>query len=478
MNRPKRAPARPPLRAAAIAAAIAAACLAAPAAASAHGISGLASLPVPAWLFAWAAAAVLVISFVLLAALWSTPRLQQPRERRRFAWPRGLYPLTAAIGLALLALVVWAGFAGSSDSLANIDPTFIYVVVWVAVPVSSVILGDWFKAFNPWIAIARGARAIGARVGIGWRPRAYPERLGRWPAAAGLLGFGWLELVYHDHDNPVTLAILTLAYVVVMLGGMAAFGIEQWSDRADPLGVYFSFAGRLSALRTREGALWTRPLLSGAPSLSELPGTLAVVLVIIGTTTFDGASNGVVWTTIQPHVQSFFTGLGLGETPSDELADSIGLLLAVAFVSGLYRIGVVGMRSVSHRYSASRLSRSFAHTLIPIGLAYVLAHYFSFLIWQGQEMAHLASDPLGRGWNLFGTAGWHVNYHVMSINAIWYTQVAALVAGHVAALALAHDRALAAYSSPTQAVRSQYWMLVVMVCFTSLGLWLLSAVNT
>jgi hypothetical protein len=57
-------------------------------------------------------------------------------------------------------------------------------------------------------------------------------------------------------------------------------------------------------------------------------------------------------------------------------------------------------------------------------------------------------------------------------------QVVALVAGHVGGLTLAHDRALATYRSHEEAVRSQYWMLVVMVGFTSLGLWLLSAVNT
>jgi hypothetical protein len=207
---------------------------------------------------------------------------------------------------------------------------------------------------------------------------------------------------------------------------------------------------------------------------------VALVLVIIGITTFDGASNGVVWTTLQPHVQSFFSGLGLGlgDTPADELADSLGLLLAIAVVACFYRIGVLGMRTVSRRYSSSQLAQSFAHTLVPIGFAYVLAHYFSLLIWQSQAIGYMASDPLGIGANYFGTAKWEVNYQILSYNTIWYAQVAALVIGHVSGLTLAHDRALVTYRSPTEAVRSQYWMLVVMVGFTSLGLWLLSAVNT
>jgi hypothetical protein len=295
---------------------------------------------------------------------------------------------------------------------------------------------------------------------------------------AGLVAFGWLELVYHDHDNTSLLASLALAYFALMLLGMALFGIEQWSKRGDAFGGYFALFARLAPLDVREGTLWLRRPLAGATSLSEEAGTVALVLVIVGITTFDGASNGVVWNTIQPHVQSFFSGLGLGETPSDELADSLGLLLAIAVVVSFYRLGVLGMRSVSRRFSTTQLSRSFAHTLVPIGFAYVLAHYFSLLIWQGQAIGYLASNPLGDGSNYLGTAGWHINYAILGATAIWYVQVLALVSGHVGGLALAHDRALATYRSPQEAVRSQYWMLVVMVGFTSLGLWLLSAVNS
>jgi hypothetical protein len=434
---------------------------------------------VPAWLFAWAASIVLVVSFVLLSALWSSPRLQDGRGRRIAAWPAILSAPAGAVGLALFALVIYAGYEGAPDYTSNIDPTFIFVVFWVGVPVGSVLLGNWFRAFSPWLAFARGVRWLGARAHVEWHPPlAYPRWLGRWPVVAGLLAFGWLELVYHDHDNPSTLASLSLAYFALMLLGMGLFGIETWTERGDAFGGYFGLLARLSPLDAREGGLWLRRPLSGLPSISEQPGIVALVVVIIGITTFDGASNGVVWTTLQPHVQSFFTGLGLGEKPSDELADSLGLLLAIAVVSGFYLGGIAGMRTVSRRFGATQLARSFAHTLVPIGFAYVLAHYFSLLIWQGQAIGYLASNPLGHETNYFGTAGWHINYQVVSINTIWYAQVLALVIGHVSGLTLAHDRALVTYRSVTQAVRSQYWMLVVMVGFTSLGLWLLSAVNT
>src|SRR5262249_51060623 len=148
-------------------------------------------------------------------------------------------------------------------------------------------------------------------------------------------------------------------------------------------------------------------------------------------------------------------------------ADSLGLVLAIAVVSGFYALGVLGMRSVSRRFTGRQLARSFAHTLIPIAFAYVLAHYFSLLVWPGQGIAALASDPLGHGSNLLGTAHWRIHYSFLGSTAIWYMQVIALITGHVAGLALAHDRALATYRSHEEAVRSQYWMLVVMVGFTS-----------
>jgi hypothetical protein len=133
------------------------------------------------------------------------------------------------------------------------------------------------------------------------------------------------------------------------------------------------------------------------------------------------------------------------------------------------------MRTVGTGHETTELARRFVHSLVPIALAYVVAHYFSLLAYQGEAVAYLASDPLGDGSDLFGTAGQTVDYTVITATGIWYVQVAALVVGHVAGLTLAHDRALVVYDRVRDATRSQYWMLAVMVGFTSLGLWLLSA---
>jgi hypothetical protein len=457
-----------------------AAALLLPAVAQAHGLVGRQDLPIPRWLFAWGAAVVLVASFVALAVLWREPRLENPRERRVLRVPAALDVLAGVLGVAAFAFVVYAGLDGTQTPTANLAPTTIYVIFWVGLPILSLLFGDVFRAINPWLAIARAARWIAGRTRGGQvpEPMAYPAWLGRWPVVLGILAFAWVELVYHDRDDPSTLGILALLYAAVQLVGMSLYGIETWSRRADAFGVYFGLFARLSALHWHDRALHVRRWLSGLTNLDPLPGTVALLAVMIGTTSFDGLSQGELWTGpdgLGQRLQRALVDVGFGQQTALEISFTIGLLAMVGLVALLFRLGVQGMLTVAPGHDATELSRRFAHSLVPIALAYVVAHYFSLLAYQGQAMAYLASDPLGDGSDLLGTAGQTVDYGVISATGVWYVQVGALVAGHVAGLALAHDRALVVYDRVRDATRSQYWMLGVMVAFTSLGLWLLSA---
>jgi hypothetical protein len=157
-----------------------------------------------------------------------------------------------------------------------------------------------------------------------------------------------------------------------------------------------------------------------------------------------------------------------------KLASTVGLVVCVAAVAGFYWLGMEGTRSVGGPLGAEQLRAAFVHSLVPIAAAYVAAHYLTFLLFEGQAIVYLASDPFAQGWDVFGTADSAIDYSLISQNGTWYAQVGLVVAGHVAALTLAHDRALAVYREAKLAVRSQYWMLAVMVGFTSLALWLLA----
>ena len=461
-----------------VAAALAAATLV-PGTASAHGLVGKQDLPIPRWLFAWAAAVVLVVSFVALATLWPRPRLERVRERPVLRVPPAFEALCGAAGIAAFVTTVWAGFAGSQTATANLAPTMVFVVFWVAIPFATLLCGDVFSAFNPWRATARAAAWAFGRLGGGApAPLAYPRWLGRWPAALGILAFAWVELVYVNRDDPSTLAVLALLYAAAQLVGMSVYGIEPWTRNADAFAVYFRLFSMLAPLHWRQRALYVRPPLSGAPRLDPVPGTVALLCVMIGTVSFDGLSQGQLWTGsggIAPDLQHRFINVGFSAETALELAFTIGLLVMVAIVATVYRLGIVGMRSVGRGHDLAELSRRFVHSLIPIALAYVIAHYFSLLTYQGQAMAFLVSDPLGDGSNIFGSATATIDYNLIGPNGVWYVQVFALVLGHASGLTLAHDRALVVYDRVREATRSQYWMLAVMVGFTSLGLWLLSA---
>lgn len=473
------------------AAAAAAIALAAwPASALAHGIAQRADVPIPEVVFLYGAAGILIVSFVILALFWPEPKLEGDSWRpigrgdangAQPAFWQVIDVFCGVVGLAVFALVVVAGFDGVQTPAANVVPTLVYVVFWNGLVLVSVLFGDVFRAFNPWRAAARPVAWIAGRAARGPLPAplGYPERIGRLPAALGLAAFGVQELVLDDGSLPRNVAIATVVYSVVTWVGMALYGIERWLDRGETFNVYFNLFGRMSPFERRDGILGIRKPLSGLTSIALLPGTVAFVAVMIGSVSFDGFKEGPTFTRWTPDLSGFFNDLGFDLSHSLDLANFVGFAGAIAVVFGFYLVGIVGARSVGGGFDREHLARGFVHSLVPIALVYVAAHYMTQLLFQGQAMSYLASDPLGHGWNLFGTRdSGSIDYGVIGATATWYWQVGFVVCGHIAALVLAHDRALVLYSDAKQAVRSQYWMLGVMVGFTSLALWLLSQANS
>ena len=449
-----------------------------PALAAAHGLVGRADLPIPTWLFSWGAAIVLIVSFLLLGSAWREPRLQRGGFRE---WPAGVartltHPvvevLCGLIGVGLLVLVLWAGYFGTSGISDNLAPTFIYIAFWLGLIPLSLIFGNVFRLFNPWLAVGRFA----AWLVRGRAPEAlpYPRRLGHWPAAAGLVGFVWLEIGSSNGSDPRTLAVATSIYSGVTWFAMMLYGVEDWSRRGEAFGVYFGLLSRMAFVERRGRRLGFRKPLSGLATVPRLPGLVAVVIVMIGTVTFDGFSAGPVWQDIIDPPLGWLEDAGVDPQTRLELLYALTLGVVLGLVYGVYRLGIAGIRTADRRHQARELARTFAHTLVPIALAYAAAHYVSLLLFQGQALVALASDPLGRGWDLFGTADATIDYGFLSAEVFWYLQTAFVIGGHLAALILAHDRAVAIYADARTATRSQYWMLGVMVGFTTLALWLLS----
>jgi hypothetical protein len=455
----------------------------------AHALVGRQDLPIPAWLFAWGASVVLILSFAALSVLWREPRLEADRWRplpgriSRAAVGRVAEIAAGAIGVLLLGVVIWAGLAGVQNVSQNFNVTFVFITFWLGGVLLSVLFGDVMRAFNPWRALARAAaaayRGVSGRAPTESLP--YPERLGRWPAVAGIVLFVWLELVYGAGSGagltPEVTAVATLVYSGVTFLAMSAWGIERWCDRGEAFSNYFRMFSLLAPFEVRERKLGRRRFLSGFGDWAAVPGSVALVITAIGVTSFDGAQEGL----FADQINSTFTWLlerGLSLEWAFRVAGSIFFAASLAGVAAVYWIGVRGMVTVGGGHTLRELGTRFAHTLIPIALAYLVAHYFSLFLFQEQaQFTYLLSDPLGKGWDLFGTASGGIDYGLIGATAVWYVQVGALVIGHATALTLAHDRALVAYGTPRLASRSQYWMLAVMIAFTCLGLFILSQAN-
>ena len=447
----------------------------------AHGIGGVRDLPVPESYFFTSAAIVLVVSFVALGALWRRPLLERHTDGRRLPQAlqtvllsRALRVLLGAVSVGLLVLVLATAFFGTTLELLNFAPTFVYVAFWLGLPLLSVTLGDVWRVLSPWRAIADATVWVIERTGRVAEPLLEPtQRFGRYPAALALFAFVALELAHPRPAYPRTLGVAVALYSYWALAGMAVFGRDTWTRGGEGFAVAFELLSRIAPFALRDGSIVVRWPLTGLAGAERVPGTLVFIGVLLGSTSFDGFSRASVWQNLLADVRT---------SMRDEAQWVIDLATTFLNVGGLVLfVGAVVVTYLAAVEGARRLVRAprslvpdFVLPLVPIAFAYLVAHYFSLFVIQGQFVWSLASDPFGKGWDLFGTVDFAPNLTLVSPETVWYVQVGALVVGHVAGLAIAHDRAVALFESRRDALRSQYPMLGLMVLYTVGGLWLLS----
>jgi hypothetical protein len=446
----------------------------------AHGIGGVQDLPVPRWLFYWGGAFVLVVSFIALGALWKTPQLERRSGGRDLG--AGFSRLVLGpvrIVVQILSVVVFvtvlgAALFGTTDPFGNLAPTWVFVVFWVGMPILSLCFGNVWRALSPWRTIADGFVWAWELLGPEARPLAsYPERFGRYPGAVALFAFVALELTYSNPSNPQALAFAISLYSYVALFGMLSFGRETWTARGEGFAVLFGFIARIAPLAARDGRIRLRVPLTGLGGADAVPGSVAFLAVALGSTGFDGYARTITWQNLVARVEAPYVlnSPGTGELLVTGL-NLLGLLAAILIVAAAF-LGACAIARWMVRAPRS-LVPEFVLSLVPIALVYSIAHYFSLLVIQGQYAIPLLSDPFGKGWDLFGTAHFHPNIAILTPNTIWYVQVTALILGHMAGLAVAHDRAIAIFKNRQDALRSQYAMLALMVLYTVGGLWILS----
>ena len=495
----------------------------------AHAFGQRYDLPIPLSYFLAGAAAAVALSFVALGLFvrggneaFRYPRLNLlavPALGRAISSRALLLPIRAA-AVALLMLTLATALFGSENPLANFAPTFVWIIWWVGMGFVAALLGNLWMLINPWKALfelgewlARRVRGGGNEGDGGKRHEGllpYPDGWDALPALAGFAAFAWLENVYPGSIVPLHLGVIILAYTLVTLGGMALFGKHTWLRYGDCFSVLFGIFARFSPTEARVvgGACGDCPLCARDSGFTSDGGCVdcyacfeaaggdaagrrefnlrpwaaglvpagrvslpmaAFVGMALAAVTFDGLQETPSWAGAQR------VGVELLGAGGISAVDTLGVALVPAAFFGAYVAFCAGIRALSgERAPLMEVAQAYVFSLVPIALAYNMAHFFGLLMVQGQLILPLASDPFGFGWDLFGTAGYRIDPAVVSTRAAWFLSVGLIVVGHIVSVYIAHTISLRRAASHSLALRGQYPMIALMVIYTAASLWIIA----
>ena len=464
-----------------------------PLGAEAHGFGRLYNLPVPFWLYAWAATAALVLSFLLVAFFASSPSTASPpttRDISHAGWVRALRRLLPALKLfsvLLLLLCIATALFGNRDPFRNFSMTFFWVVFLLGVTYLTALLGDFYAVLNPWRVMTD---ALGRIVRGYARGRVrYLASWADWPALLLYLIFIWFELF--GLGRPVPLAKLLLAYSALNIVGVWLIGSAAWFRHCEFFAVFLRLIALMAPLDYRPGAagergsLYLRTPFAGL--LQQRPESLSTVvfaLAMLSTTAFDGLRATQSWVYLFWSDPTGIVTALAGARPVAVYAslrswyvgwETFWLITSPFLYLGAYLACIaLAKRLTRSPRPVHELALDFGFTLLPIAFVYHLTHYATLVLTQGLKIISLASDPFGWGWNLFGTATLLKAPILPGMGLVWHAQVGLILFGHIASVYVAHLVALRVWPTRRKALLSQLPMLALMVIFTVVGLWIIA----
>ena len=416
------------------------------------------------------AGATIVLTFAAMALFFSNTQVVPRRAGPRIL---SVSPIVTrairAVALAVFVVTVLAGFIGAQDPYRNLITTMVWVTWWVGFAFVCALVGDLWALASPLRIPFKGFFG-------------YPKRLGAWPAVVLFFAFAWAELVWRDKDVPAYLASVVLAYALLTWIAAACFGTEAWLRNGEAFSIAFGVFGRFAPLHGQDRALRLRLPGAGLIADERVPVSIAVfVLLMLSSVTCDGFFETPLMRSLEtavlgspPLAAALFAASEWGLDESQLIASATLAAFPALFVAAFWLTAWAMLRVSKQNRGVRETACAFVLTLVPIAVAYHLAHYFSLLVTAGQFMIPLASDPFGFGWNLFGTAGYKVDLGAVSPYVFWYGAVVLIVTGHVIAVVLAHVEALRLFGSPRAAAASQVPMVALMVAYTMLSLWILA----
>jgi hypothetical protein len=460
--------------------------------AHAHGFGARYDLPIPLSLYLAGAGLTVAVTFAMLAAFMRSAPASDTSWRfdathtacGRFLVAPVFLLVCRTLAVALFLVVVAAGFFGVQSPLKNIAPVMVWAIWWVGMAYISALLGNVWALVNPLDTLFAWVETLYARIRPGRKlvlVLRYPDALGAWPAVVLFLAFVWMELVWEYGDSPAYLATAMLAYSALTWLGMLVFGRAQWLRHGEVFTLVFGLLARFAPTEARDAsagrrALELRPygvgLLSGAPMPASI---VALVLTMLAAVCFDGFMETPLWAGLLEHYAASAQGAaGDGDT-ARTWVQTAGVVGAPLLFIAVYLVfcRLVAWGTDAH-VPVARIAGLYVLTLVPIAIAYHLAHYLSFLAMAGQYLIPLASDPFGLGWNLFGTKNYFIGIGLIDARAVWYIAIGAIVIGHMIAVYLAHCVALKTNPDRRVALRSQWPMVALMVCYTMASLWIIA----
>jgi hypothetical protein len=433
----------------------------------AHAFGQKYTLPLPVWLYVFGGASAVVVSFFFIGYFTeSKERTSRAVDLSNY----GFFALFAtksarivgeSIGLLLLALTLAAGILGTQNPTQNFTPTFFWLIFLLGFTYVTALLGNIWNTANPFKTLAEWL--------VNYKPLfRYPKTLGYAPALFFYFVVIWLELLSGGAGvRPENISLYLSCYAVLALAGSAIFGSGAWFYYGDFFSVFFGLISKIAPVEWQGEKLVLRwPLTKLVEESAERLSLVFFIIFMLSSTAFDGFRETIKAAQVVASL-SFFN--------SDQLVQLVLLFGAFGLFWGVYLAGVWGMRLMTQRaVSIRELALRFAFSLIPIALAYNIAHYYTLLLVQGQSIISAVSDPFTFGWNIFGTNGHVVNVGIVGAKTVWESQVFFILAGHISALYTAHVIALRVFGSRRNALLSQLPMLFVMVAYTMMGLWILS----
>jgi hypothetical protein len=482
-----------------------------------HGFGLRYDLPLPLALWIIGAACAILLSFLVVAiAVRANASVEAPAQPNLLRWQidnalasPNTRLIAQLLAVAALILVVVAGIIGDQTPTRNLAPTAIWIAWWIGFCYLSAFVGNVWSVVNPWAAIFDWCEQILSKPRAPRRAKVnWPKSLGVWPAVALFIVFAWLELIWEGRSIPLQLAWLAIGFSVLTWTGMFIFGRSTWLRHADPFALAFSVLSKFGPTdicighgicdicaankekvesdpgeasdrdRCYRGAdsrgRWIlRPPGVGLLDTENMSQSLSVfVVVMLSTVTFDGFMATPVWQRIE---NALYVALPVLGDSRLAIINTLGLLVfCVTFIAVYRLVATLIAHASGNRMTPDAASRAFVLTLVPIAIAYLVAHYLSYFLIQGQLLIRLASDPFGFGWNILGTAHFRPDIGIVGARFVWYTSLVAIVLGHIAAVSLAHIVALRRFVDPRLAIRSQIPMLVLMIAYTMMSLWIIA----